>query len=81
MDGWRTLMLQRKFLGFLEITQYPTLTIFSFLLSMCNRIYIFKQCVQVPENIQTPTTEGIGNFREVGGSEVQEIPEGRGAGQ
>ena len=38
-----------------------------------------KQCV-VPENIQTPTTEGIGNSRGVGGSEVQEIPEGRGVG-
>ena len=34
-------------------------------------------CV-VPENIQTPTTEGIGNSRGVGGSEAQEIPEGRG---
>ena len=39
---------------------------------------IFLQCV-VPENIQTPTTEGIGNSRGVGGSEAQEIPEGRGA--
>ena len=37
-------------------------------------------CV-VPENIQTPTTEGIGNSRGVGGSETQEIPEGRGVGQ
>ena len=36
-------------------------------------------CV-VPENIQTPTTEGIGNSRGVGGSEAQEIPEGRGVG-
>ena len=36
-------------------------------------------CV-VPENIQTPTTEGIGNSRGMGGSEVQEIPEGRGVG-
>ena len=61
------LMLQPKFLGFSESTQYPALTIFLFLLSTCNRIYIFKQCVQVPENIQTPTTEGIGNSREVGG--------------
>ena len=39
----------------------------------------FLQCV-VPENIQTPTTEGIGNSRGVGGSEAQEIPEGRGVG-
>ena len=38
------------------------------------------QCV-VPENIQTSTTEGIGNSRGVGGSEAQEIPEGRGVGQ
>ena len=75
------LMLQPKFHGFSESTQYPALTIFLFLLSTYNRIYIFKQCVQVPENIQTPTTEGIGNYREVGGSEAQEIPEGRGPGQ
>ena len=34
-------------------------------------------CV-VPENIQAPTTEGIGNSRGVGGSEAKEIPEGRG---
>ena len=81
MDGQRTLMLQPKFLGFSESTQYPALTIFLFLLRTCNRIYIFKQCVQVPENIQTPTTEGIGNSREVGGSEAQEIPERRGVGQ
>ena len=39
----------------------------------------FQHCV-VPENIQTPTTEGIGNSRGVGGSEAQEIPEGRGVG-
>ena len=32
-------------------------------------------CV-VPENIHTPTTEGIGNSRGVGGSMAQEIPEG-----
>ena len=38
-------------------------------LCMCN-------CV-VPENIHTPTTEGIGNSRGVGGSVAQEIPEGR----
>ena len=31
-------------------------------------------CV-VPENIHTPTTEGIGNSRGVGGSKAQEIPE------
>ena len=34
-------------------------------------------CV-VPENIQTPTTEGIGNSEGVGGSMAQEIPKGRG---
>ena len=34
-------------------------------------------CV-VPENIQTPTTEGIGNSGGVGGSMAQEIPKGRG---
>ena len=42
-------------------------------------IHVVKDCV-VPENIQTPTTEGIGNSRGVGGSEAQEIPEGRGVG-
>ena len=31
----------------------------------------------VPENIHTPTAEGIGNSRGVGGSMAQEIPEGR----
>ena len=38
------------------------------------------ECV-VPENIHTPTTEGIGNSEGVGGggSKTQEIPEGRGA--
>ena len=36
-----------------------------------------KNCV-VPENIQTPTTEGIGNSEGVGGSMAQEIPKGRG---
>ena len=36
---------------------------------------INKYCV-VPENIHTPTTEGIGNSRGVGGSMAQEIPEG-----
>ena len=42
----------------------------------------FEECL-VPENIQTPTTEGIGNSRGVGGggSEAQEIPEGSGVGQ
>ena len=38
---------------------------------------IFPNCV-VPENIHTPTTEGIGNSRGVGGSKSQEIPEGDG---
>ena len=38
---------------------------------------IASQCV-VPENIQTPTTEGIGNSEGVGGSMAQEIPKGRG---
>ena len=37
----------------------------------------FCYCV-VPENIQTPTTEGIGNSEGVGGSMAQEIPKGRG---
>jgi len=35
----------------------------------------------VPENIHTPTTEGIGNSEGGGGwggSKTQEIPEGRG---
>ena len=32
-------------------------------------------CV-IPENIQTPTTEGIENSRGVGGSMAQEIPSG-----
>jgi len=32
----------------------------------------------VPENIHTPTTEGIGNSAEVGGSKAQEDPEERG---
>ena len=35
------------------------------------------QCV-VPENVQTPSTEGIGNSEGVGGSMAQEIPNGRG---
>ena len=38
---------------------------------------IIHDCV-VPENIHTPTTEGIGNSRGVGGSKSQEIPEGMG---
>ena len=45
----------------------------------CTVTLKFLHCV-VPENIQTPTTEGIGNSRGVGGSEAQEIPEGRGVG-
>jgi len=32
-------------------------------------------------NIQSPTTEGIGNARGAAGSEAQEIPEGSGVGQ
>ena len=36
-------------------------------------------CV-VPENIHTPTTEGIGHSGGVGGSKTQEILEGRGVG-
>ena len=32
----------------------------------------------VPENIHTPTTEGIGNSEGEGGSETQEIPGGGG---
>ena len=38
---------------------------------------IIQYCV-VPENIHTPTTEGIGNSRGVGGSKAQENPEERG---
>ena len=38
--------------------------------------YKVHECV-VPENIHTPTTEGIENSRGVGGSMAQEIPEGR----
>ena len=45
----------------------------------CETKKFFFHCV-VPENIQTPTTEGIGNSRGVGGSEAQEIPERRGVG-
>ena len=37
----------------------------------------FMECV-VPENIHTPTTEGIGNSEGEGGSKTQEIPGGRG---
>ena len=37
-------------------------------------------CV-VPENIHTPTREGIGNSEGVGRSKTQEIPEGRGVGR
>ena len=36
-----------------------------------------SNCV-VPENIHTPTTEGIGNSEGEGGSKTQEIPGGRG---
>ena len=36
--------------------------------------YNLHHCV-VPENIHTPTTEGVGNSRGVGGSKAQEIPE------
>ena len=39
--------------------------------------YSGLHCV-VPENIHTPTMEGIGNCRGVGGSKAQEIPEGWG---
>ena len=35
----------------------------------------------VPENIQTPTMERIGNSRGVGGSDAHEIPEWMGIGQ
>ena len=42
----------------------------------------------LPENIHTPTTEGIGNSRGVGGgggggggSKAQEVPEGWGGGE
>ena len=36
-----------------------------------------QHCV-FPENIQTPTTEGIGNCGGAGGLMAQEIPKGRG---
>ena len=42
---------------------------------MLQKINILPDCV-VPENIHTPTTEGIGNSEGDGGS--KEIPEGRG---
>ena len=45
----------------------------SHVLAECLLLY----CV-VPENIHTPTTEGIGNSEGEGGSKTQEIPEGRG---
>ena len=35
----------------------------------------------VPDNIYTPTTEGIVNSEGVGRSKTQGIPEGRGAGR
>ena len=38
---------------------------------------ITANCV-VPENIHTPTAEGIGNTGGVGGSKAQENPEERG---
>ena len=38
---------------------------------------LILKCV-VPENIHTPTTEGIGNSRGVGGTKSQEILEGMG---
>ena len=41
----------------------------------CQIFSAVLKCV-VPENIHTPTTEGIGNSRGVGGSMAQEIPEG-----
>ena len=41
------------------------------------RIIFASDCV-VPENIHTPTMEGIGNSRGVGGSKAQENPEERG---
>ena len=40
-------------------------------------INTFYYCV-FPENIHTPTTEGIRNSRGVGGSKSREIPEGMG---
>ena len=46
-------------------------------LSIALNPIIYCHCV-VPENIHTPTTEGIGHARGVGGSKAQEIPEGRG---
>ena len=45
-----------------------------------NTIPTAFQCCVVPENIHTPTTEGIGHSGGVAGSKTQEIPEGRGVG-
>ena len=44
-----------------------------------NKILVeFKIYCVVPENIHTPTMEGIGNLEGMGRSEAQDIPEGRG---
>ena len=53
----------------------------SWVKNTCKIFYWTKRQCVVPENIQTPTTEGIGNSKGVGGSEAQEIPEGRGVRQ
>ena len=44
---------------------------------MKGKLLLNNKCV-VPENIHTPTTEGIGNSEGEGGSKTQEIPGGRG---
>ena len=59
-------------LQFAIVLQYAN---FNYL--MTNYAMFYMQCV-VPENIHTPTTEGIGNSEGEGGSKTQEIPEGRG---
>ena len=53
----------------------------NFLSGRVSKVFSGNSNCVVPENIQTSTTEGIGNSRGVGGSEAQEIPEGRGVGQ
>ena len=45
--------------------------------SLWQMLHCVNYCV-VPENIHTPTTEGIGNSGGVGGSKAQENPEERG---
>ena len=73
--------LKKVFLLTHEVAFEPYLKAFQYkvLNSILFTIKSYAKCV-VPENIQTPTTEGIENSRGLGGSEAQEIPEGRGVG-